>query len=635
MTKKSDKNRFSRRAFLGTGAAAGAATLLGKGAAAQSQPEEQSGRPVSSPPTPEQMAREVGDARPPQEIRAVQRPGSDLMVQVLRDLGIEFVASNPGSSFEGLQESIINYGELPNVMPEFISALHEESAVDMAHGYARAEGKPMCALVQGTIGLQHAAMAIYQAYQGNAPMLILAGRDDKHFLQPHTADDIAGVVRPYTKWDAHPETLEETLDAIQEAYRQATTPPLAPVLVILDSEVQREEAGDLAVPAYVPPVFPVISDQQADDIAQGLVESGNPRISVGRLRTPEGVEQAVELAELTGASVATRATRGPMSFPQTHPLSGAGADENYDFVLGLETGAAQASIVSPHLKTLADRDETGINFGGIRPPVRKLPWDRKPGANDIVADAQASLPLLIDAVRRQQSAAMASAVRERSGKHAEANKTQRVVALGTALEGKRKGWNASPVSTARIYAELWPLIKDLDWCLASPTTFSGRHHVDFWDHDRPYSYLGGHPAAAVGYGLGASTGAALAAKHRDRIVINIQTDGDFNYTPGSMWTTTHHQLPMLTIMHNNRAWHMELMYIQYMTGVRGRGTDRSHIGTTFRDPYIDYAKLAEGYGMKSEGPIDNPELLAAALQRGVESVRNGEPYLIDVLTQPR
>ena len=114
----------------------------------------------------------------------------------------------------------------------------------------------MCALVQGTIGLQHAAMAIYQAYQGNAPMLILAGRDDKHFLQPHTADDIAGLVRPYTKWDAHPETLKDTLDAIQEAYRQTITPPLAPVLVILDSEVQREEAGDLEIPNYVQPVMP-------------------------------------------------------------------------------------------------------------------------------------------------------------------------------------------------------------------------------------------------------------------------------------------------------------------------------------------------------------------------------------------
>ena len=186
-----------------------------------------------------------------------------------------------------------------------------------------------------------------------------------------------------------------------------------------------------------------------------------------------------------------------------------------------------------------------------------------------------------------------------------------------------------------MYAELWPMIKDLDWCLASPSNFTGRHHRELWDHDKPYSYLGQYPAAALGYCLGASAGAALAARSRDRIVVNIQGDGDFNFMPGTVWSAVHHQLPMLTIMHNNRAWHMELMYVQYMAGVRGRGTDRAHIGTTFRNPYINYAKLAEGYGMKSEGPISDPDEMVAALQRGVDAVKRGEPYLIDVLTQPR
>src|SRR5690606_15681848 len=139
----------------------------------------------------------------------------------------------------------------------------------------------------------------------------------------------------------------------------------------------------------------------------------------------------------------------------------------------------------------------------------------------------------------------------------------------------------------------------------------------------------------MGYGLGACTGAALAARGRDRIVINVQTDGDFNYAPGSIWSAVHHELPMLTIMHNNRAWHQEFMFIEYMAGVRGRGTDRGHIGTTLRDPFIDYAKLAQGYGMKAEGPIDDPTQLAAALRRGLDVVKGGEPYLIDVLTQPR
>jgi len=635
MSKKSDteKSGISRRAFIGSSAAAGAATLLAKGTDASAQANADSVRPVSLPPTPQQMEREVGDARPPTTFRNAQRPGSDLIVQVLRDLEIEFVASNPGSSFEGLQESLINYGENPNVMPEFISALHEESSVDMAHGYAKSEGKPICSLLQGTIGLQHASMAIYQAYHGRVPMIILAGRDDKHFLQAHTADDIAGIVRPFTKWDAHPTNLKDALDALHEAYRQTITPPCAPTLVVLDTEVQKEEAGDLEVPTYVPPTIEGISQSQADGIAAGLTAAKNPRISVGRMRTPEGIKLAVELADLVGASVATQATRGPMSFPQRHPLTGPGADTDYDYILGLETHGANASINGPHLRTLSERDVTGIKFGGIRPPVRKQV--DVSGDNDLIADAEASLPAVLAAAKKQISRSAKRTIADRTKRHAKTNHETRIADLKVALEKKREGWDASPISLARIYAELWPLIKDLDWCLPSPTVFSGRHHVELWDHDKPYSYLGGHAAAALGYGLGASTGAALAARDRDRIVINIQTDGDLNYTPGSLWTAAHHDLPMLVIMHNNRAWHMELMYIQYMAGVRGRGTDRAHIGTTFRNPYIDYAKLAEGYGLKSEGPIDDPSKLSAALKRGIEVVQGGEPYLIDVLTQPR
>jgi thiamine pyrophosphate-dependent acetolactate synthase large subunit-like protein len=580
------------------------------------------------------MAREVGSAVPPTLVeRAVRRPGSDLMVQVLRDLEIEYVVSNPGSSFEGLQESIVNYGELPNVMPEFITALHEESAVDMAHGYARAEGRPVCALIQGTIGLQHASMAIYQAFLGRVPMIVLVGREDKHFLQQHTADDVAALVRPFTKWDAHPQSIAETLVALQEAYRQAITPPCAPTVVIMDGHIGKEEAGDLQVPTYVPPKIAAISPAQADTIARGLVEASNPRLTVGRFRTPAGIDRAVELAELVGASVDTRATSGPMSFPQSHPLTGPGNGTDYDYELGLEEPGAQASITGPHLRTLDDRDLVGIHFGNIRPPVRPEPDTS--GEYDLIADAEASLPLIIAATKKHLDDKARKVIVSRTASYRKANHEARVNALRAAVEAKRPGWNGSPVSLARIYAELWPLIKDLDWCLASPSIFSGRHHVDLWDHDKPYSYLGVYPAAALGYGLGASTGAALAARGRDRIVINIQGDGDFNYAPGSVWTAAHHKLPILTIMHNNRAYHMELMYLQYMTGVRGRGTDRANIGTTFREPYIDYAKLAEGYGVKSEGPISDPNELSAALARGVKSVSNGEPYLIDVLTQPR
>ena len=557
------------------------------------------------------------------------------MVQVIRGLGIEYVAANPGSSFEGLQESLINYGSSPNQMPEFITALHEESSVAMAHGYAKATGKPMLALLHATLGIQHASMAIYNAFHDRVPILMIAG-NDHDFIPAHTAHDMAGMCRSFTKWDAEPKTLDETLVAIQRAYNEAITPPMAPTLVVINSELQKENAPNEKIPAYKPPQFQTVDAARAREIAKGLIDARNPRIAVGRLRTPEGVKRAVELAELVGASTSTAATAGPMSYPQRHALCGPGADTNYDYTLGLEAAGAQASINGKTLAALtAQRDPTNIGFGGVDGRPRN-------GANvparanlAIEADAEASLPMIIEEAKKLLTSDKKNLIQQRTAKHATANQDARAQAIAQAVEGARAGWNGSPISTARVYAELWPLIKDLDWCFSSPNGFSGGHNARLWDHDKPYSYLGSQGAAGMGYGAPASVGAALAAKSRNRIVVNIQCDGDLNYAPGVLWTAVHHKLPMLTVMHNNRAWHQEFMYVEYMTGVRGRGGDRGHIGTTLRDPFIDYAKLAGGYGMAAEGPISDPTKLAAALKRGVDAVKRGDPYLIDVLTQPR
>ena len=630
---------LNRRGFLkgaAAGAAASAASLVTNTSPAEAQRGGNAAAPVPAP-TQEQIARDAGVVRPPATVRAVQRPGSDLMVQVLKDMGLEYVAGNPGSSFEGLQESFINYGNPPNRMPEFITALHEESAVTMAHGYAKAEGKPMIALLHGTIGVQHAAMSIYQAYYDRTPVLMITGRDEG-FIQAHTAHDMSAMVRSFTKWDAQPRTLEESLTALQHAYNEAITPPMGPTLVVLDTEFQKEEARELKVPAYRPPQIAGIDAGKAKEIAEALLDAQNPRTEVRRLRTPQGVKLSVELAELVGASTGTGATTGPMSFPQRHPLCGPGASTAYDYTLGLEIPAAQASIIGPGLATLLARDTANVGFGGIVPVAGGRGARGGAGATNaaaIQADAEASLPLLIEEVKRQLTADKRRVIEERKAKHAEANRKARIEAITQAVETKRNGWDSSPVATARIYAELWPLIKNEDWCLASPSGFSGGHHVQLWDHNKPYSYLGGQGAGGMGYGAPASVGAALAAKSRNRIVINIQTDGDLNYAPGVLWTAVHHKLPMLTIMHNNRAWHQELMFVEYMCGVRGRGTDRGHIGTSLRDPFIEYAKMAAGYGMASEGPISDPSKLAAAFKRGLDSVKRGEPYLIDVITQPR
>ena len=557
------------------------------------------------------------------------------MVQILKDLNIEFIAANPASSFEALQESIVNYGSPPNTMPELITALHEESAVDMAHGYAKAQGHPMAVMLHGTVGLQHASMAIYQCYHDKTPVVIIVGRDDKFFRQEQTANDIAGITRAFTKWDSQPTSLQEALKDIQTAFNEAITPPMGPTIIVLDTDIQKEEAGQLKIPKYNRPEILAISKRNATKIAKNLMEAKNPRIHVGRLRTHEGINKAIELVEITGSSVRTSATSGPLSFPERHPLCGEGYNQDYDYVLGLESDGKNTSIQGPTLLSRADkRDLSNIGFGFIRKPVIPPRRDLS-GENDLTADAEASIPIIIEEYKRILKADNISDTAEKIRLDTSANIKKHEKDLKQTLNKKRKGWDSSPVSLGRLYAELWPLIKDLDWCLSSPTVFSSRHHVGMWEHNKPYSYLGMHGAGGIGYCIGASAGAGLAAKTRNRIVINIQCDGDLNYTPGSLWTAAHHNLPLLTIMHNNRGYHQEVMYLQYMAGVRGRGTDRMHIGTTLREPFIDYAKLAEAYGMNNEGPIDNPNELSAAYKRGINSVLSGEPYLIDVITEPR
>src|ERR1700733_7297447 len=500
---KSQKNSVGRRGFLKNAAAgaAGAAALVtstplveAQSPSVQPQNNGTHAAPaaVAPAPTEAQLFREAGNIQPPVVVRTITRPGSDLMVQVVRDLGIEFAVANPGSSFEGLQESFINYGHPPNVMPEWITALHEESAVTMAHGYAKAEGKPILAVLHGTIGIQHAAMSIYQAYYDRVPVVMIAG-NDADFIPAHTAHDMAGMVRSFTKWDAQPKTLDEALVAIQRAYNEAITPPMAPTLVVLSSEIQKDNAPNARIPAYKPPQFVTVDASRAREIAKGLVEAQNPRIAVGRLRTPEGVKRAVELAELVGASTSTAATNGPMSFPQRHPLCGPGADTAYDYTLGLETGGAQASITGPALAKIVSARDTpdsgfaGISGGGGGRAGGGGRGNAAAAAPPTEADAEASLPLIIEEVKLQLTADKKSRIQERIAKNTRANHDAHVEALTKAVDAKRAGWNGSPISTARIYAELWPLIMNEDWCLSSPSNFFCRPHVHLWDHDKPYS----------------------------------------------------------------------------------------------------------------------------------------------------
>jgi len=197
------------------------------------------------------------------------------------------------------------------------------------------------------------------------------------------------------------------------------------------------------------------------------------------------------------------------------------------------------------------------------------------------------------------------------------------------------GWDASPISVPRLAAELWAQIKSEDWSLVSWQGFISKWPYRLWNFDKHYQYIGGQGAGGMGYGAGAAVGAALANKRHGRLSVNIQGDGDLNYAPGALWTAVHHRIPLLTLVHNNRGYHQEVMFVQQVASERDRGADRAHIGTTLREPNIDYAKMAQAYGMYGEGPIEDPKDLAPAIRRALACVKRGEPALVDVVSQPR
>jgi acetolactate synthase I/II/III large subunit len=247
----------------------------------------------------------------------------------------------------------------------------------------------------------------------------------------------------------------------------------------------------------------------------------------------------------------------------------------------------------------------------------------------MAADAEATLPSLIEAVKRLVTADRKNAFQARGAKLAAAHQT----ALEQARVDATYGWDASPITTARLFAEVWAQIKNEDWALVSSS--QSNWPARLWTFDKYYQFIGGSGGAGVGYGAPAAVGAALAHKKYGRLSVNVQNDGDLMYAPGILWTAAHHRIPLLNVMHNNRAYHQEVMHLQRMANRHNRGIDRAPIGTTIEDPNIDYAKMAQSMGLFAEGPITNPKDLGPAIKRAIAAVKRGEPALVDVVTQPR
>jgi acetolactate synthase I/II/III large subunit len=633
------KSGVDRRTFLKTAAAA-TATAASATVVAQS-PE--AARQEAPP------AKGEGGRRKEKKIPGdivIERPGSDFMMDVIKTLDLEFMATNPGSSFRSLHESLVNYGG--NRAPELLTCMHEEAAVAMAHGYAKAAGKPMGALIHGSVGVQHGAMAIYNAWVDRVPLMIFTGNGlDAAKRRPgtewnHSVQDPALLVRDFLKWDDYPMSLTHFAESTVRAYKIATTPPMEPVLVNCDIDLQEEAIHEenLRIPKLTRSRPPQGERVALAEAAKWLVGAANPVIIADRCaRNQEGVRLLVELAETLQAPVVDLGNR--MNFPMTHPLchneARRGLVREADVVLLLEVSDPWGqfnSLSDPHkeLRTVAKKDVRIINLSMQDVFIRSNYQDfqrYQPVDLAINGDAQASLPALIEEVKRATTADRRNAWAGRGEKLKEAWTKQH----RRAREEAAHGWDVSPISTARLAAETWNAIRNERWSLAVSDRIPWARRL--WPATEYHHMLGGSGAQGVGYAAPAALGVGLANKSKGLFTVTFQPDGDLMYSPGILWTAAYHRIPVLFVMHNNRGYHQEIMHVQRMAALHKRKVSQALIGTVIDDPAIDYAKLAQAQGVWAEGPIEDPAKLGPALKRAVDVVKGGAPALLDVVCQGR
>ena len=372
------------------------------------------------------------------------------------------------------------------------------------------------------------------------------------------------------------------------------------------------------------------------EAARLLVAAQNPVIIAGRVaRTEAGAMHLAELAETLQAPVIDQGG----NLPSRHPMvagGGAALIRNADVILALEADDLWANLNSfrdqlhrsskmvakPDVKVISIRTGDLFIKSNYQDFQRYAEVDIAMGA-----DPEITLPSLTEVAKRLITDDRKRAFQARGAAVADA----RQKALDRQRADATYGWDASPVSIPRLYAELWGQIKNEDWVYVG----SGGVNQPEWNFDKHYRRVRGGSAAGVGFQAPAAVGAALANRKYGRLCVHVQTDGDMMYAPGILWTSAHHKIPLLSVMHNNRAYHQEVMHIQRMADRHERGITHAGIGTTILEPNIDFAKLAQSMGVYGEGPINDPKDLGPAIKRAVEMVKQGQPALVDVVTQPR
>ena len=564
------------------------------------------------------------------------RYGSDVVVEALTALGIEHVALNPGASTRGLHHSLVHAGA-----PKLALVLHEEVAVAMAHGYAKATGRPMGVLLHDLVGLQHATMAAFNALVDQVPVLLVGGSGpaDPARRRPwidwiHTTRWQSLAVRDVVKWDDQPVTLAGVVAALGRALELATAIPQGPTYVAVDALLQEEPAADAPPPSPPVPGPAAFTAAPADlERAADLLAAAERPVLLADLagRSEPAYHALIELAEALAAPVVDLG--GRHNFPNRHWADADGARAQVladaDVVVCLDVRDVRWAVSEIDLADHGSRPLVGpgaqLVVIGLGDLLHTGFLDREApvgAALRLVADTSLALPALVELVRTRPTPP------DREGRRRaleQAAEERRAASRRRARQDRGRG----PITPALVAAELWPLVRDREWLLANGTLGGWARRL--WTWDRWNCHLGQSGGAGLGYGLGASIGAALAERSGGRLVVDLQSDGDLLYTASALWTAAKLRLPLLVVVENNRAYGKDRLHQATVARTRGRGLDDVGVGIDIDDPPVDLARLATAQGVEGLGPVTGPDDLGPTLERALRAVDEGRPVLVDVV----
>jgi len=573
---------------------------------------------------------------------------SDVIVDLIKHYDFPYVALNPGASFRGLHDSLVNYGEND---PPMLLCNHEKIAVQIAHGYARASGRPMIAIVHDVVGLLHAPMGIYYAYLDRAPVFVIgaAGPLAEPKRRPfidwiHSANVQGEAIRHIVKWDYQPASIEGVPDAFARAYSIMMSGRQGPIYMCYDAGLQ-EAALDNEVPLPPPgavrvPAGPAPDPAALANAADALVAAERPVVIADfAARPPYGWDHVIAIAETLGAPVWDCNSR--LNFPSDHPLNLSMAPkecyDGADVVLALDIADFEGpthvrDIATRTVVNMVPQTATWIDIGFTDVEVSK--WSMDYGRTFHAHHRMTADPVI-------GTTQLVALLKERIGRNADL--AGKIAARGAEI-GKRhqrlraewrkeaeKRWNKVPMTVPRLALEVWRAIKDEDWVLSAGTLHGWARKL--WNFDRPYRHAGRE--LGTGTQIGTSLGVALAHKGSGRLVVDLQPDGDLMYDAGALWIAAKYQIPLLIVMYNNRAYYNDWNHQIVMARTRGTDPSRAHIGMDLFGPAPDFAGLARSMGWWAEGPIDNADDLQPVLERAVAQVKKGKPALVDAVTQHR